>query len=63
MTDGYDYRFDSAAFDAVVRFVANERACCPFLSFALRIAADAGPIWLAVTGPAGTQSLLDAELR
>ena len=60
--DGYAFRFDPDAFDDVARFVANERRCCPFLTFALDLAPNAGPLWLRLTGPVGTREFLDAEL-
>ena len=43
------------------RFVANERRCCPFLTFTLELAPDGGPLWLRLTGPAGTRAFLEAE--
>ena len=60
--DGYAFRFDPDAFDDVTRFVANERRCCPFLTFALELVPNAGPLWLRLTGPVGTREFLDAEL-
>jgi len=60
--EGYAFRFDADAFDDLARWVTNERRCCPFLSFALELAPDGGPLWLRLTGPAGTRAFLDAEL-
>lgn len=60
--EGYAFRFDTDALEDVVRFVANERRCCPFLDFEITVAAAAGPVWLRLTGPAGTRAFLDAEL-
>ena len=60
--NGYAFRFEAEAFDEVARFVANERRCCPFLTFALEVSPDAGPLWLRLSGPAGTREFLDAEL-
>ena len=60
--EGYAFRFDADAFDDLARWIANERRCCPFLSFALELAPDGGPLWLRLTGPAGTRAFLDAEL-
>jgi hypothetical protein len=62
LPDGYAFRFDSTAFDDVARFITNERKCCPFLTFEVQLAAGAGPLWLRMTGPAGTREILDAEL-
>lgn len=59
--DGREYRFDAADFEELSTFVANERKCCPFLTFEIRVSPDSGPIWLRLTGPEGTRSFLDAE--
>jgi hypothetical protein len=61
--DGYSYRFDADAFDDLARWIANERRCCPFLTFALELTPNDGPIWVRLTGPEGTQAFLDAELH
>ena len=62
LRNGYAYRFRPEAFELLARFIANERKCCPFLSFELELPADAGPLWLRLTGPAGTRAVLEAEL-
>jgi hypothetical protein len=63
LPNGYAYRFLPDAFELVARFIANERKCCPFLTFELEVSSDSGPIWLRLTGPAGTQGVLEAELE
>lgn len=63
LPNGYAIRFGADAFEAVARFVANERKCCPFLTFELRLEPGSGPLWLRMTGPDGTRAVLDAELR
>lgn len=60
---GYSFRFAPEAFDEVARFVANERKCCPFLTFELTVAPPDGAVVLRLTGPEGTRVLLDAELH
>lgn len=62
LTNGHACRFQPDAIEAVARFVANERKCCPFLSFELAVAAGSGPLWLRMTGPAGTREVLETEL-
>ena len=62
LPDGYAYRFDADLLDDVARWAANERRCCPFLTFALDLSPDEGPLWLRLTGPHGTPPFLDAEL-
>jgi hypothetical protein len=63
LPDGYALRFGSEDFEALARFVANERRCCPFLSFEVEIASQSGALWLRMTGPEGTPEVLDAELN
>lgn len=60
--DGYAFRFRAEDFDAIARFVAHERKCCPFLSFELQITPDDGPAWLRLGDPPGTPAFLEAEL-
>ena len=62
LPNGYAYRFDADAFDDLARWIANERRCCPFLTFAVELTPNAGPIWVRLTGPDGTRDFLDAEL-
>ena len=59
--DGYAFRFAGDELASVARFVANERKCCPFLTFAIELTGD-GPVWLRMTGPPGTREFLDVEL-
>jgi hypothetical protein len=63
LPEGYAIRFTNDEFEAVARFVANERKCCPFMSFELAVAPAAGPLWLRMTGPEGTRRVLQAELN
>lgn len=61
---GFRWRFEPEAgllHDAAA-VIEAERRCCRFLSFALRIEADGGPIWLDVTGPPGTEEFLTTLL-
>jgi hypothetical protein len=60
--DGYEFRFDADAFDDVARFVANERRCCPFLTFVVELTPNGGPLWVRLSGPEGSRVFLDAEL-
>jgi mercuric ion transport protein len=62
LPDGYAIRFSQNDAEAVARFVANERLCCPFLRFEVRAEPDAGSLWLQMTGPQGTREVLEAEL-
>jgi hypothetical protein len=63
LPQGYAFRFEAGELEAISRFIANERKCCPFMTFELEIAPASGPIWLRMTGPEGTRAVLDAELN
>jgi hypothetical protein len=60
LANGFAFRFDVDALDAVARFVANERKCCPFVDFEIQVAHNGGPLWLRMTGPDGTREALTA---
>lgn len=45
----------------LAEFIYNERRCCPFLEFTLKITPNDKPISLLLTGPEGTQEFLRAE--
>lgn len=62
LADGYEIRFAQDDSEAVRRFVANERLCCPFLQFEIRAEPHGDSLWLRMTGPQGTREVLDAEL-
>ena len=51
---GYALRFgaDDAVIMDLARWVRDERKCCAFLEYQIRVAADNGPVWLEVTGDA-----------
>lgn len=63
LPDGLAFRFPAEEYDAVTRFVARERLCCPFLSFALDVTPERGPLWLRLTGAEGVKDFIRAELR
>jgi hypothetical protein len=42
-------------------FIFNERRCCPFLEFTLKVAPNDGPISLLLSGPEGTREFLHEE--
>jgi hypothetical protein len=62
LPDGYAFRFAPDTLAELLRFIDNERKCCPFMTFHLQIGPQAGPIWLRITGPEGTREVLRAEL-
>jgi hypothetical protein len=62
LPDGFGFRFDPENFEALARFVASERKCCPAVSFSIVVTPDSGPVWLQMQGPEGVQEFLRAEL-
>jgi hypothetical protein len=62
LESGYAYRFpsDQDLLGDLANFITLERRCCPFLQFALRAEPNFGPIWLELTGPAGTKEFLNS---
>lgn len=63
LPNGYAFRFAPESFEAVASFVANERRCCPFMSFELTLTPAPGALWLRMTGPEGTREVLKSELN
>ena len=62
VANGLAFVFPSSAYDDVVRFVAFERLCCPFLHFMLDVPSPERSLTLTVTGPPGAREFIRAEL-
>lgn len=52
---------DDGTLFALAHWVAGERRCCPFLTFALECQPEPGGTWLRITGPEGAKEVLQAE--
>jgi hypothetical protein len=63
LPNGYAMSFRPDELEAIARFVANERRCCPFMTFELTVGPESDPLWLRMTGPQGTREVLEAELN
>jgi hypothetical protein len=63
--DGVRLRFapEGDMLSLIARTVNAERECCRFLRFQLTVEPDGGPLWLEMTGPAGTREFLSALLE
>jgi hypothetical protein len=63
--NGYEFTFpnDTGSISQIAEFIANERLCCPFLNFTLKIVSNNEPICLSLTGPIGTQEFLRVEFE
>lgn len=63
LSDGYGMRFPAEAtvMQELAEFMANERLCCPFFDFELKLARENGPLWLNLTGRVGVKEFIRAE--
>ena len=62
--NGYEFIFPNYGSESIsdfARFISEERRCCPFLEFTLKIPSRNDPISLILTGPEGTQEFLREE--
>jgi hypothetical protein len=59
---GYRFEFTSSTdcLGAIAAMIDAERRCCRFMRFQLTVEPDSGPVWLDVTGPAGTREFLSS---
>ncbi len=58
--DGLSFRFKPTdnLLARLGRMIDMERRCCRFLKFRLTVEPDDGPVWLELSGPAGTRDIL-----
>jgi hypothetical protein len=64
LTDGYAFQFpsDAKTYQTVAEWVGNERLCCPFFDFDIRVGDESAPMSLRITGPDGVKQFIKAEL-
>ena len=64
MPEGIALRYSSepGTLALLGEFIQVESQCCPFLRFQLTVGPGGGPIWLELTGPAGTREFLAHEI-
>ena len=62
LADGLRLEFAPSAetIALMARAVEAERHCCRFLRFGITVEPDGGPVFLELTGPAGTRDFLSA---
>jgi hypothetical protein len=62
LADGHRFSFPASndTLALITTAVAAERLCCRFLRFRITIEPDEGPLWVELTGPAGTREFLSA---
>jgi hypothetical protein len=65
LPEGLRLRFAPTAetLATIARAVEAERHCCRFLRFEITVEPDGGPVFLALTGPAGTPEFIGALLE
>jgi len=63
--NGYEFVFpnNSEIIKGLAEFISNERLCCPFLDFTLKVSPNNEPIALVLSGPEGTKEFLQSELH
>ena len=62
LPNGYEFSFpsDPKTFAMIAEWVEQERRCCPFFDFDLRVGRGGGAVSLRVTGRPGTKEFMQA---
>jgi hypothetical protein len=62
--DRYAFRLptDSASLIHAAQFIANERLCCPFLTFTLRVEPQRAGLWLELSGNDDVKLFIRTEI-
>lgn len=65
LEQGYALKFagNVEQIQGLFQFITQERACCPFFTFALRFEPQNGPVWLTLSGPDGTKAFLQEMIE
>lgn len=65
LTDGYAFQYPGEPVwaEKLLRFILEERKCCPFFSFELSFEPAAGPIWLSMRGQEGVKEIIQEQFR
>lgn len=63
LPNGYAFRFSNATtmIRDLAEFISNERLCCPFFDFELKLERENGPLWLSITGREGVKPFIRME--
>jgi hypothetical protein len=64
LADGYEFQFpsDAKTYQMAAEWIGNERLCCPFFDFDLRVGDASAPMSLKISGPEGVKQFIRAEL-
>jgi hypothetical protein len=62
LSDGLRLKFAASedTIALIARTIEAERHCCRFLRFRMTVEPNGGPVWLDLTGPAGTRDFVGA---
>jgi hypothetical protein len=65
LSNGLRLEFSPSAetLNLIARAVEAERHCCRFLRFGMIVEPDGGPVFLELTGPAGTRDFVNALIE
>jgi hypothetical protein len=63
LPDGYAFRLplDNVLLQSAAEWIANERLCCPFFSFSLKVEPQSTALWVALTGDEDVKAFIRAE--
>jgi hypothetical protein len=65
LPEGYEFQItdEPNALVKLAEFVTLEKLCCPFLNFAIEVAAEGGPVTLRLTGREGVKAFVREEIN
>lgn len=65
LSDGYAFRLPSEneILQNAAQWIANERLCCPFFTFALRLEPQGAALWLSLTGSEDVKAFIPMEFN
>ena len=63
LPDGYAFQFTAEKYEMIAEYIALERLCCGFFTFALKITPHQGPIWLHIHGNEQIKAFLKHNLQ
>lgn len=63
LPNGYGFRLPPSSLLTAAEWISLERKCCPFFTFDMEQARDAGPVWLRITGTEGVKTFIRAEFQ
>jgi hypothetical protein len=65
LSDGFAFRFaaEGETIAELAEWIGLERICCPFLRFSIEVEANAGPVWLRLTGSAQVKAFVGSAFH